>query len=60
MNIAWRPQISVDNGVIDDDHRTLIEIINAFINLKYDREILKFKKVLMKLDEYAKFHFERE
>ena len=28
--IKWRDKLSIDNGVIDDDHRHLIEIINKF------------------------------
>lgn len=61
MQIAWRPQMAVDHGMIDKDHWTLLQIISEFTDIKGDlpgADVLG--GILLKLDHYAKVHFERE
>jgi hemerythrin len=61
MLIVWRDQMSVDGGLIDDDHRVLIAIINEFAETTPTPSALPvLAKVLAKLDHYTKTHFERE
>lgn len=61
MHIAWRPQMSVDNGVIDDDHRQIIAIINEFLDIEEkSASAQECLQVLGKLDHYTKVHFKRE
>jgi len=61
MLIVWRDQMSVDGGVIDDDHRTLIAIINEFSAADVTPAVIPvLASILRKLDHYTKTHFERE
>lgn len=58
MPIEWRQAMSVDGGVIDDDHRRLIAIINSFErahSTKWD-----LTTVLEDLTAYSIKHFRRE
>lgn len=58
MPIEWRPAMSVDGGVIDDDHRRLLGIINSFERAhttKWD-----VATVLDDLKAYSIKHFRRE
>jgi len=59
--IHWREQMTVDGGVIDQDHRHLIEIINQFEKFAddgLDRE--EGMEILYALKFYASTHFKRE
>jgi len=61
MLIVWRDQMSVDGGLIDQDHRVLIGIINEFAATQPTAEALPaLESVLAKLDRYTQIHFERE
>ncbi|HLJ20221.1 MAG TPA: hemerythrin family protein [Stellaceae bacterium] len=61
MVVVWRDQMSVDGGLIDDDHRVLIAIINEFAETKPTPSAIPvLAAVLTKLDRYTKTHFERE
>jgi len=61
MHIVWRDEMSVDGGLIDDDHQVLIAIINAFADTTpAPSAIPVLANVLAKLDRYTKTHFARE
>ena len=61
MLIAWRDQMSVDGGLIDEDHRVLIGIINDFASAEVTPSVIPLlAQILTKLDRYTKTHFERE
>ena len=58
MSIEWRQAMAVDGGVIADDHRRLIAIINSFErahSTKWD-----LTTVLDDLKAYSVKHFRRE
>lgn len=61
MTIQWRRALSLDGGLIDDDHRHLIGIINRFERdaAGEDRRLLSFH-ALVDLKHYARGHFRRE
>lgn len=67
MTIAWREELSIDHGVIDEDHRNLVAIINEFEHhvmegskegnqIDFDR----LHKILVELHQYTEGHFQRE
>lgn len=60
--IEWREQMSVDdNGVIDQDHKHLIEIINRFEALSEDGlDKDEALQILYALKFYTQTHFNRE
>jgi hemerythrin-like metal-binding protein len=60
--IRWRSQMAIDHGIIDDDHRHLIDIINRF-GEHLERGTPGIGDALGVLDSlkaYAETHFERE
>ncbi len=61
--IKWRDKLSIDNGIIDDDHRHLIEIINKFHFRATEVTFSSVEQLIDILDElkyYAETHFRRE
>jgi hemerythrin len=61
MAIIWREQMSIDNGVIDDDHRSLIGIVNEVDTIAPGPAMsAELAVVLARLGAYARVHFERE
>lgn len=61
MPIQWRPQLSIDGDLIDQDHQTLIAIINSFEAVQPGAgEAARLADVLAQLDRYAQAHFHRE
>ena len=59
--IRWSENISVNNYVIDNQHKYLIELTNNLIlnsNAKVNSEIIG--ETLTKLYKYSKEHFEDE
>lgn len=61
MSIQWRDDMAIDQGVIDQDHRALIAIINEFCEAKVDRnELPRLERIIAKLEHYAAAHFGRE
>ena len=59
--IRWREAMSVDGGVIDDDHKHLIDIINHFEEIAADGLTRgEAVEVLSSLQFYASTHFRRE
>jgi len=61
MAIHWREQMSVDHGVIDEDHRHLIDIINRFDDVAADGlSTSEALEILYALKFYTTTHFQRE
>jgi hemerythrin len=61
MAIVWRAEMSIDGGVIDDDHKCLIGLVNDVDLIASGPTMqLELSLVLAKLDAYARHHFERE
>ncbi len=59
--ITWRDQMSVDGGIIDSDHRHLIEIINKFEERAHGKATEdELMEILYALKFYASTHFRRE
>jgi len=59
--IVWAHKFSIGDSKIDNDHQTLIEIINDLIELvelSKDRE--EFAKILSKMTDYSLSHFKKE
>lgn len=61
MPIQWREQLSIDGGMIDQDHKTLFAIINRFeaVQAGLDAAVM-LNRVLNELERYAAEHFRRE
>lgn len=61
MPIMWREAMCVDGGIIDNDHKALIAIINEFGDvLPYIGAREHLQNIVLKLDNYANMHFRRE
>src|SRR5947209_3008407 len=61
MTIKWREELSIDRGPIDQDHHTLIAIINTFETVKPGPDAAtRLSDVLAKLEKYGSAHFERK
>lgn len=61
MPIQWRDQLSIDQGLIDQDHKTLIAIINQFEAVQPGPDAAAVMgHVLDELEQYAEVHFQRE
>ena len=61
MSIQWRKEMAVDESVIDEDHKLLIEIVNSFeaaISRKLAPETIDQGLKLLK--HYTVEHFRRE
>jgi hemerythrin len=55
--IEWRPAMSVGHSVVDDDHKKLLSLINAFEAATDNDQI---ESVLRELMDYTQTHFSRE
>jgi hemerythrin len=56
--IEWRDKLRIDDGVIDEDHKNLIDVVNRFEHARAEyRELLP---IVQRLKHYARTHFERE
>jgi len=61
MTIQWREKMTIDDGVIDQDHKHLIDIINRFEKTAQDGLTLnEGLEILFALKFYASTHFKRE
>jgi hemerythrin-like metal-binding protein len=60
--IQWRDTMSVDRGVIDEDHQHLIDIINRFgsYTARGEPDVAGALGILNALKFYAENHFARE
>jgi len=57
----WREEMSVDGGVIDDDHKCLIGLVND-VDLVQEGPGMRsqLQVILARLSAYAEVHFDRE
>lgn len=60
MPIEWRDAMSIEHDMIDNDHKRLIELINAYEKAIVDRKSEKLVGTFEQLIGYAKGHFMRE
>jgi hemerythrin len=60
MNIEWRDQLSVGNDLIDDDHKSLIEIINQAGKALKQKNLAVLTEALDSLQHYSALHFTLE
>jgi hemerythrin len=61
MTILWREGLTVDYGPIDEDHHTLIAIINQFETVKPGPDAAAgLEDVIGELERYGAAHFARE
>ena len=61
MPIVWRDQMSIDGGMIDDDHKCLIGLVNDLESATSGPTMSADVKLIMtRLCLYARVHFERE
>ncbi len=61
MGIAWRKEMAIGREEIDDDHKTLINIINSVETaLKEGKRGKDLMGYIQELKKYTDEHFERE
>lgn len=61
MTIQWQDTMSIDGGVIDDDHRYLIGLVNELESVPPGAAMpSRVAAILARLEAYAHGHFERE
>lgn len=61
MELTWNDRLTIDNGVIDDDHRIAIFIVNQFIDMKHHEPTRqRALEVIDVLRRHMHHHFERE
>ncbi len=61
MPLQWREQMSVNNLIIDQDHRYLLCLINTVeLSLRHPESGDHLRIALEQLSQYAREHFDRE
>lgn len=61
MAIVWRDQMSVDRGIVDNDHKCLISLVNDVQVIRHGPNLPKqVAEILERVDIYARTHFDRE
>ena len=60
MPIQWRKEMSIDGGLLDDDHKYLFKLINEFEQIMDTFESEKILEALKKLQYYTVTHFAKE
>lgn len=61
MPLQWREQMSVNNLIIDQDHRYLLCLINTVeLSLRHPESTDHLRIALEQLAQYAREHFDRE
>lgn len=63
MQVLWREEMSIDGGVVDDDHRHLVKIVNRFLAVNEGQSGVKVRELdylIGDLTRYTVLHFERE
>jgi hemerythrin len=59
--IVWRAAMSIDQGLIDDDHMWLISLVNSVDDVKPGATMQdELSVILSRLSAYARLHFQRE
>lgn len=57
----WQPEMQIDAGPIDEDHKKLISLANRILKMNTpDRDASELKMVIRELYEYVQVHFARE
>jgi hemerythrin len=58
---TWTPDMQIDGGPIDNDHRKLLEIANQILELSTaEQDVLELQGLIRELYDYVKDHFHRE
>lgn len=61
MDIKWNDKISIDHGVLDEEHKIFIDIANKFIHQdKKFSDLNQARKFLVDLKEHLLLHFKNE
>jgi len=61
MTIIWRDEMVIDGGIIDDDHKCLIRIVNDVDQVAPGSKMAKeLATILDQLKVYVRIHLERE
>jgi len=61
MTIMWRKEMTIDHGPIDQDHHTLIAIINRFETVTSGPDVAaRLGDIIDRLEQYGYAHFGRE
>jgi hemerythrin len=61
MLIVWKDGFTIDNGVVDEDHRFLIEHLNSIITALNNRAPVEgICRDARQLRVFAELHFQRE
>ncbi len=61
MPIQWRKEMSVDSAAIDEDHRLLIDLVNAVETvIEQKTTVADLDRSLLRLRHYSLEHFKRE
>ena len=60
MTIKWTDRLAIDNGIIDQGHRVIIDVTNQFLAMKNTAGKVELAGVLSDLEHYARSHFWRE
>ncbi len=61
MSFKWIPDMQVDNGQVDEDHKKLISLANRVLLLdRPNRDAEEMKRIIRELYDYVKYHFDRE
>ena len=59
--VQWKEQFSIDQGVIDKDHKTLFDLVNDFNEgISFFQKPDQMVTILASLTDYTQTHFERE
>ncbi|HIJ37465.1 MAG TPA: hypothetical protein HPP80_01095 [Rhodospirillaceae bacterium] len=58
--IKWNDRLTIDGGIIDVDHKTIIGVTNQFMELKDRADKNELTAILSDLEHYARSHFWRE
>ncbi|WP_170826921.1 bacteriohemerythrin [Magnetovibrio blakemorei] len=60
MTIEWNDKLSVGNEAIDEDHKHLVKLINAYEKAVSENNLKVLGLAFTALEKYAHEHFERE
>ncbi len=59
--IKWRETLSIDGGIVDEQHKVLIKLINELYNAFIEGKAKETSaKIIEGLIEYTVFHFDME
>lgn len=61
VRIEWTPELSIDKGAIDDDHKYLFKLVNDFVSKgRCFKSAEEAYDLIRQMTEYASIHFRRE